>query len=334
MSSKCVITFCPACACAIDPAIDARRRPRDRCRSMARSTRSIERDRRLSTRFDRRDRSTRRGSRAIDREPARRARAHIAAPTRADARRARADARRAARRTTRARWNHRRPRARCERAENDAGGRCGRDAGVARDARRRRASRGGVRIDATTRRWVVIVVFDVRASRVGRTEDGLGGGGATRARAAAARRADGGGEARDAARRSSGAARGVECSREAFLSVSRAFARRLTGFGDVVLARRRALGPIRRDAAVESPRRREIRRGDDRQRVVRASDGHRGAPSREVSSLSVARRVLLVSFQSSVRAGAPPGRGRRRAASLSRTHRWRARRAEVTRRGV
>ena len=213
---------------------------------MARSTRSIERDRRLSTRFDRRDRSTRRGSRAIDREPARRARAHIAAPTRADARRARADARRAARRTTRARWNHRRPRARCERAENDAGGRCGRDAGVARDARRRRASRGGVRIDATTRRWVVIVVFDVRASRVGRTEDGLGGGGATRARAAAARRADGGGEARDAARRSSGprARRGMLA--RCVLSVSRAFARRLTVLGDVVLARRRALGPIRR----------------------------------------------------------------------------------------
>ena len=90
MSSKCVITFCPACACAIDPAIDARRRPRDRCRSMARSTRTIERDRRLSTRFERRDRSTRRGSRAIDGEPARR-------PSRT---RRRADARR---RATRAR---------------------------------------------------------------------------------------------------------------------------------------------------------------------------------------------------------------------------------------
>ena len=92
---------------------------------------------------------------------------------------------------------------------------------------------------------MVIVVFNVRASRVGRTEDGLGGGGATRARAVAARRADGGGEARDAARRSSGPARGVECSRDVFLSVSRAFARRLTVLGDVLLARRRALGPIR-----------------------------------------------------------------------------------------
>jgi hypothetical protein len=45
----------------------------------------------------------------------------------------------------------------------------------------------------------------------------------------------------------------VECSREAFLSVSRAFARRLTGFGDVVVARRRALGPIRRERCGVAP---------------------------------------------------------------------------------
>ena len=215
MSSKCVITFCPACACAIDPAIDARRRPRDRCRSMARSTRSIERDRRLSTRFERRDRSTRRGSRAMD------------PSTTASEVRARAA-------TTRA---------------GDEG-----DARAARGTLGGGARRAGA--FSTTRRrgdgwrsW--FLTFGRRASGGRRTASTAV---ARRARArAAARRGDGGGAETDAARRSSVDARVVECSREAFLSVSRAFARRLTGFGDVVVARRRALGPIRRERCGVAP---------------------------------------------------------------------------------
>ena len=254
MSSKCVITFCPACACAIDPAIDARRRPRDRCRSMARSTRSIERDRRLSTRFERRDRSTRRGSRAIDGKPARR-------PSRT---RRRADARRRAtrarRRATRGATDDARAMDPSTTASEVRARAATTRAGDEGDARAARGTLGGGARRAgafsTTRRrgdgwrsW--FLTFGRRASGGRRTASTAV---ARRARArAAARRGDGGGAETDAARRSSVDARVVECSREAFLSVSRAFARRLTGFGDVVVARRRALGPIRRERCGVAP---------------------------------------------------------------------------------
>ena len=180
-------------------------------------------------------------------------RAHDDAPTRDDARRARGDARRAARRTTRARWIRRRPRARCARAATTRAGDEG-DARAARGTLGGGARRAGA--FSTTRRrgdgwrsW--FLTFGRRASGGRRTASTAV---ARRARArAAARRGDGGGAETDAARRSSVDARVVECSREAFLSVSRAFARRLTGFGDVVVARRRALGPIRRERCGVAP---------------------------------------------------------------------------------
>ena len=228
----------PSRSMPIDGAIDAIDRARSTPFDAFRATRSID-----ASRFAR-DRWRTRAASVAHTTTRRRA-------TTRDARAATRDARRDGRRARDGSVDDRERGARA-RGDDEGGRRRGR-AGGARDARRRRASRGGVLNDATTRRWVAIVVFDVRASRVGRTEDGLDGGGATRARAAAARRGDGGGAETDAARRSSVDARVVECSREAFLSVSCAFARRLTGFGDVVVARRRALGPIRRERCGVAP---------------------------------------------------------------------------------